>query len=134
MKTCIYIDGFNLYYSRLKGTPFKWLDIASLFRDQILSAQDPSNEVVAVKFFTAPSSQRNTMPFINIKLARRAKPATRAQKAALIAGVTRLMVEVLDKRAQSVVVIIDEVDADNWGEGGEPVSALRKRRSATTPG
>ena len=54
MKTCIYIDGFNLYYSRLKGTPFKWLDIVSLFCDQILSAQDPSAEVVAVKFFTAP--------------------------------------------------------------------------------
>ena len=54
MKTCIYIDGFNLYYSRLKGTRFKWLDIVALFRDQILPVQSPGAEVVAVKFFTAP--------------------------------------------------------------------------------
>jgi uncharacterized LabA/DUF88 family protein len=53
-KTIIYIDGYNLYYSRLKDTPFKWLDIVRLFRDQILKQQDPSAEVVAIKYFTAP--------------------------------------------------------------------------------
>jgi phenylpyruvate tautomerase PptA (4-oxalocrotonate tautomerase family) len=26
-------------------------------------------------------------------------------------------------------VIIDEVDPENWGEGGEPVTALRARRA-----
>jgi len=53
-KTIIYIDGYNLYYSRLKGTQYKWLDIAILFRDLILKQQDPSAEVVAIKYFTAP--------------------------------------------------------------------------------
>jgi hypothetical protein len=53
-KTSIYIDGYNLYYSRLKGTPFKWLDVVSLFRDQILPPQDPHADVVAVKYFTSP--------------------------------------------------------------------------------
>jgi hypothetical protein len=53
-KTSIYIDGYNLYYSRLKGTQFKWLDIVALFRDRILLPQDPRAEVVAVKYFTAP--------------------------------------------------------------------------------
>ncbi len=53
-RTIIYIDGYNLYYSRLKGTPYKWLDIAALFRDRILRAQDPSAQVVAIKFFTSP--------------------------------------------------------------------------------
>lgn len=53
-KTHIYIDGYNLYYSRLKGTSFKWLDIVTLFRDRVLLPQDPDAEVVAVKFFTAP--------------------------------------------------------------------------------
>lgn len=53
-RTTIYIDGYNLYYSRLKGTSYKWLDIATLFRDCILLPQDPSAEVVAIKFFTAP--------------------------------------------------------------------------------
>ena len=74
------------------------------------------------------------MPLVTIKLARRKRATTKAQKAALIAGITQLMVDVLDKRAQSVTVIIDEVDADNWGEGGEMVSVLRKRRSAKTAG
>jgi uncharacterized LabA/DUF88 family protein len=53
-RTIIYIDGYNLYYSRLKNTPFKWLDVVALFRDQLLKTQDPTTEVVAVKYFTAP--------------------------------------------------------------------------------
>lgn len=53
-RTIIYIDGYNLYYSRLKNTQYKWLDIARLFRDQVLRQQDPSAEVVAIKYFTAP--------------------------------------------------------------------------------
>lgn len=54
MKTTIYIDGYNLYYSRLKGTPYKWLDILALFRDRILRPQSPDAQVVAIKYFTAP--------------------------------------------------------------------------------
>src|ERR1700712_3895155 len=53
MRTTVYIDGYNLSYSRLRGTPFKWLDVVALFR-AMLAVQDPSTEVVAVKFFTAP--------------------------------------------------------------------------------
>lgn len=53
-KTIIYIDGYNLYYSRIKNTPYKWLNIVELFRDQILKSQDLFAEVVAVKYFTAP--------------------------------------------------------------------------------
>ena len=26
MRTRVYIDGLNLYYGAVKGTPFKWLD------------------------------------------------------------------------------------------------------------
>ncbi|APW38411.1 4-oxalocrotonate tautomerase [Rhodoferax koreense] len=69
------------------------------------------------------------MPLVNIRLTRREKPTTREQKAALIAGVTQLMQDVLDKRRDSVVVIIDEVDPDNWGEGGDSVTVLRERRA-----
>ncbi|MBS0466227.1 MAG: NYN domain-containing protein, partial [Proteobacteria bacterium] len=53
-RTVIYIDGYNLYYSRLKGTPYKWLDIAALFRDRIVLQQDPGAEVATIKYFTAP--------------------------------------------------------------------------------
>ena len=30
MRTCVYVDGFNLYYGALKRTPYKWLDLAAL--------------------------------------------------------------------------------------------------------
>lgn len=30
MRTNVYIDGFNLYYGAVKGTPYKWLDVAAL--------------------------------------------------------------------------------------------------------
>lgn len=53
-RTTIYIDGFNLYYSRLKGTAYKWLDLVELFGQKILHAQDPGAKLVKVKFFTAP--------------------------------------------------------------------------------
>lgn len=53
-KTIIYIDGYNLYYSRLKGTPYKWLDIVALFRDCILLPQDPDAKLIKIKYFTAP--------------------------------------------------------------------------------
>ncbi|MDB5895601.1 MAG: 4-oxalocrotonate tautomerase [Rhodoferax sp.] len=73
------------------------------------------------------------MPLVNIRLTRRDQPTTREQKAALIAGVTQLMQDVLAKRADSVVVIIDEIDPDNWGEGGESVTVLRQRRTGQAP-
>lgn len=65
------------------------------------------------------------MPYVNIKITR--EGATTEQKAALIEGVTRLLVDVLGKNPQTTVVVIDEVEADNWGIGGESVSARRRR-------
>ncbi|MCM0754067.1 4-oxalocrotonate tautomerase family protein [Desulfovibrio aminophilus] len=66
------------------------------------------------------------MPFVNIRITR--DGATAEQKARLIKGVTDLLVEVLDKNPATTVVIIDEVDTDNWGIGGESVT---KRRLAS---
>ena len=65
------------------------------------------------------------MPFVNIKITR--DGATPEQKAALIQGATRLLVEVLGKNPATTVVIIDEVDTDNWGIGGETVTARRRQ-------
>ena len=53
LKTILYIDGFNLYYGAVKGTPHKWLDVVKLF-SSICHEQNPSIEIVAVKYFTAP--------------------------------------------------------------------------------
>lgn len=65
------------------------------------------------------------MPFVNIKITR--DGATAEQKAKLIHGATQLLVDVLGKNPQTTVVVIDEVDTDNWGFGGETVTARRQQ-------
>jgi len=64
------------------------------------------------------------MPYVNIKITR--EGATTEQKAALISGVTQLLVDVLGKNPQTTVVVIDEIDTDNWGIGGESVTVRRR--------
>ncbi len=64
------------------------------------------------------------MPYVNIKIT--SEGATPEKKAELIAGVTRLLQETLGKNPQTTVVVIDEVDTDNWGIGGESVTVRRK--------
>lgn len=65
------------------------------------------------------------MPYVNIKVTR--EGVTPAQKAQLIAGVTDLLVEVLDKSPATTFVVINEVDMEDWGVGGLPVEAYRQR-------
>lgn len=63
------------------------------------------------------------MPYVNIKITR--EGATAEQKAELIRGTTELLERVLGKNPQTTVVVIDEVDTDNWGIGGESVTVRR---------
>lgn len=65
------------------------------------------------------------MPYVNIKITR--EGATIEQKAELIAGVTQLLQTVLGKNPQTTIVLIDEVDTDNWGIAGETVTVRRAR-------
>ena len=65
------------------------------------------------------------MPYVNIRITR--EGATAEQKAKLIQGATQLLVDVLGKNPQTTVVTIDEVDTDNWGIGGESITARRKQ-------
>ena len=67
------------------------------------------------------------MPFVNIKITK--DGATSEQKARLIKGVTDLLVETLDKNPATTVVVIEEVDTDNWGIGGESVTVRRSNES-----
>lgn len=48
MNTYVYVDGFNLYYGSVKGTPYKWLNILSLCQKLL-----PKNDIVKIKYFTA---------------------------------------------------------------------------------
>ena len=66
------------------------------------------------------------MPFVNIKITR--EGATAEKKAKLIKGVTDLLVSVLGKNPQTTVVVIEEIDTDNWGIAGETVTELRQKK------
>jgi len=69
------------------------------------------------------------MPYVNIKITR--EGATDKQKAELIRGATQLLVDVLGKNPKTTVVIIDEIDTDNWGIAGETVTTLRQRNKVS---
>lgn len=66
------------------------------------------------------------MPYVNIKIT---QGATAGQKAQLIRGVTQLLVDVLGKNPQTTCVVIDEVETDNWGIGGESITERKARQA-----
>lgn len=65
------------------------------------------------------------MPYVNIKITN--EGVTADQKAELIEGATELLQRVLNKNPATTVVVIDEVETDNWGIGGEQVTHRRKK-------
>ncbi len=67
------------------------------------------------------------MPFVNIKITKeKGRVVSVEQKKALIDGVSNLLVDVLDKNKANIVVIIDEIDPDNYGLGGKTITQVRK--------
>ncbi len=65
------------------------------------------------------------MPYVNIKITD--ENVTKEQKLRLIQGATQLLVDVLGKNPSTTVVVIDEINTDNWGIGGECVTEIRKK-------
>jgi 4-oxalocrotonate tautomerase len=65
------------------------------------------------------------MPYVKFQITR--EGATREQKAKLIRGATELLVQVLDKNPATTLVVIEEIDTDNWGTAGEQVTDKRRR-------
>ena len=53
MRTRVYVDGYNLFYACLKGSPYKWLNVYSLV-DTLL----PRNDIDKLRYFTARVSAR----------------------------------------------------------------------------
>lgn len=54
MRTIVYVDGYNLYYSSLTKSPHKWLDLYELFATRVIKPIEPRATVEKIKFFTAP--------------------------------------------------------------------------------
>lgn len=67
------------------------------------------------------------MPYVNIKLTREDETLTQEQKAEIIKGVTDLLVKVANRGPATTVVVIDEIDTDNYGVGGETITVRRKQ-------
>lgn len=53
----VYVDGFNLYYGCLKGTPYKWLDIEALAHRLL-----PDHDINRIRYFTAKVGDRPRRP------------------------------------------------------------------------
>lgn len=49
LRTHLYVDGFNLYYRAVRGTPYKWLNLLDLARALLR----PENDIQRIRYFTA---------------------------------------------------------------------------------
>src|SRR3712207_129837 len=54
MATNVYVDGFNLYYGCLRGSPYKWLDLGALVGRLL-----PGDEIRRIRYFTARIAVRD---------------------------------------------------------------------------
>lgn len=75
------------------------------------------------------------MPIVTIQVTREgttpdSQSVTDEEKAALIKGVSELLLNVLNKPLESTFVVIEEVDTENWGWGGLPVLEYRRQLAA----
>lgn len=57
MRTTVYVDGFNLYYGALRGTPHRWLNLETLARLLL-----PQNQITAIKYYTVLVNARPNDP------------------------------------------------------------------------
>jgi 4-oxalocrotonate tautomerase len=74
------------------------------------------------------------MPIVNIQITREGtgagrNAATAEEKAAVIKGVSQVLLDVLNKPLDSTFVVIDEVELENFGWGGLPVPEFRKQQA-----
>jgi 4-oxalocrotonate tautomerase len=77
------------------------------------------------------------MPIVNIQITREGTlpghtRVTHEQKAQLIEGVSKLLLDLLNKPMNSTFVVIHEVDVENWGWGGFPVEEYRRLMAASS--
>jgi 4-oxalocrotonate tautomerase len=76
------------------------------------------------------------MPIVTIQVTQEGSSPDRSsvtaeEKAALIAGASQLLLDVLHKPLDSTFVVIEEVPTENWGWGGLPALEFRKRRGSS---
>jgi hypothetical protein len=52
VRTAVFVDGYNVFYGLLAGTPYKWLDL-SLLLSHICRVQDPASIIESVNYYTS---------------------------------------------------------------------------------
>ena len=68
------------------------------------------------------------MPFVHVRITR--DGTSQAQKRQLVREITDTLERVLGKQPDLTHIVIDEIDTDNWGHGGELVTERRAREIA----
>lgn len=74
LRTGVYIDGYNLYYGCLKGSPYKWLDPLVLIEQHIIpTSMPPDMHAVLLPLFinTLPSRLSSERPRPKTRFSRR---------------------------------------------------------------
>ena len=64
------------------------------------------------------------MPFVNIKMA--PKNYTAEQYEQVIAGVTKVLSDVLGKDPAATMVLIEEYPFEQWGKNGKSLASTKK--------
>ena len=68
------------------------------------------------------------MPLINVKMTREDGGATKEQKEELAKELTNAFVKIFNRGQNSTVVIIDEVNTDNYAIGGKTITKIREEQ------
>jgi len=75
------------------------------------------------------------MPMVTVQVTREGnKPGvdhvTADQKAAIYKGISQLLLDVLDKPLERTWVVFQEVELENWSQGGLPLPEYRRLKNA----
>lgn len=112
LRTRVYVDGYNLYYGCLKGTPYKWLDLMTLFERHILPSSAPELSALlplSIKFFTAKILEPAAKALDSVSSQARYHTALRKlyhDRIELIEGYYSL--------SQVTARLVDEVEPKTW--------------------
>ncbi len=71
------------------------------------------------------------MPYINLQITK--DGVTKAQKAQIVAEFTQTLVKVLGKNPEHTHIVIEEIETDNWGFGGQLTTEYRKAAAPQPP-
>ena len=65
------------------------------------------------------------MPYVHVQITREGDTGPE-RKAEVIAGMTRVLQDVLGKDPRTTFVVVEEVELESWGVGGLPVAQYRE--------